>query len=204
MSVYSGFSTRLQETQYYKLTENLIYLLQAKILSLAKLISHEDEDWVKQFNITYNQMAKLELHKYLEPKFSDSCKNLAMHYSSYYLEDEYNKQPSVKSISRERSLVNQMSRTERFISQTPQRRTKPKIQTKKFHRHSYQNSETLNQTPSQSRYYSKIMNSFLKGTPKNAVSKNPSRWSKKKKREETLNLDLQDFWLIDDKIQLID
>lgn len=44
MSVYSGFSTRLQESQYLRLTENLIYLMQTKLLALVKTLDHEDSN----------------------------------------------------------------------------------------------------------------------------------------------------------------
>lgn len=139
-------------------------------------------------------MSKLEVHKYLEPKYSESCRNLALHYS-VYIEEPY-ELPSAPSISRERSLVNQMSRTERYFSQTPQRKTKPSLQTRMTTRHTHRNSDKV-ETPSNSKYYNKIMNTFLKATPRTVLKKN-------KKKKETLNLDLQDFWLIDDKIQVID
>ena len=84
MSVYSGFSTRLQETTYNRLTETLIHLLQIRVLCAIRSEPIDDDIWSSKFSSVYAKLSKLEMQKYLPPKFSESCKELAMHYAGTF------------------------------------------------------------------------------------------------------------------------
>jgi hypothetical protein len=84
MSVYSGFSTRLQETTYNRLTETLIHLLQVRVLCAIRSEPIDDDIWSSKFSSVYAKLSKLEMQKYLPPKFSESCKELAMHYAGTF------------------------------------------------------------------------------------------------------------------------
>lgn len=84
MSVYSGFSTRLQETTYNRLTETLIHLLQVRVLCAVRSEPIDDDIWSNKFSSVYAKLSKLEMQKYLPPKFSESCKELAMHYAGTF------------------------------------------------------------------------------------------------------------------------
>jgi hypothetical protein len=109
-------------------------------------------------------MAQLELHKYLNPKFSESCKEIARFYQS------------------SKRLVNYPSIKKNF--------SKPKLSSNKFRKGlRYEQS-----TPVKSDYYDKLMNSYLL---KGRVSSNPIKPRKR------LDFNRHEFWLIDDKIQVI-
>lgn len=77
MSIYNGFATRAQETQYGKFSEVLINLLVKKVLSSFKRTEIDDVGWMKEFLTVYDGLNKLEVHKYLPPKLSDGCRRLA-------------------------------------------------------------------------------------------------------------------------------
>ena len=78
MSVYSGFTTRQHETNYYRLTESLLHLLQARILSYSRGDVMDEDYWKEQFRSIYLQMTKMEVNKYLPTKLSNCIKELAM------------------------------------------------------------------------------------------------------------------------------
>ena len=77
MSVYSGFSTRVQESKYGKLCEMLIGLLSNKILRTFKGENTNEIQFSRQLTSIYSKMLKLETFKYLPPKFSFACNELA-------------------------------------------------------------------------------------------------------------------------------
>ncbi|CAG9331800.1 unnamed protein product [Blepharisma stoltei] len=76
MSVYSGFSTRLQETSYGRLCEMLITTLSNCVLYMLKGEKIDEEILSRNLIKTYQRMAKLEANKHLPPKFSTCCSDL--------------------------------------------------------------------------------------------------------------------------------
>jgi len=69
MSIYSGFPTRKDETNYNQLLAKLLQVMQAHLLELA---SPETFSHSKQSTYTriISKMQQYEEHKYLPPKFS--------------------------------------------------------------------------------------------------------------------------------------
>lgn len=187
MSVYSGFSTRAQEAQYYKFVENLISLLQTRVLFCMKNYPRaDDSNWLQKFNSVYNNMKTMEFHKYLEPKLSESCRGLANHFSI-----DLSMDMSLSNFSSTRPQPFRVNSSSRALM-TPRKKTVP-IKTK-------QKSKTIKEKQSagklgMSHYYGRIMDNFL-GQPKSV--------SPMKKSKVTLSMDSQDFWLLDDKITVID
>jgi hypothetical protein len=84
MSVYSGFSTRVLETKYGKLCEMLIGLLSNKVLRTLKGEKSDDNQFSKQLTSLYLKLTKLESIKYLPPKLSVGCNELADYCNSNY------------------------------------------------------------------------------------------------------------------------
>lgn len=187
MSVYSGFSTRVQEAQYYKLVENLISLLQTRVLFCLKNYPRADDtNWLQKFNSVYNNMKTMEFHKYLEPKLSESCRGLANHFSiDFSLDSSLNYFNSTKPMP-----VRVNSSSKGFT--TPRKKTvpvKPKIKSRMVKEK--QSAGKLGM----SHYYGRIMDNFLGA---------PSSVPPTKKSKVNLSMDSQDFWLLDDKITVID
>ena len=82
MSIYSGFSTRNQETEYSKNLYSLIFLVQhtlAKIIRSNINLSNEYDS--KKFRLyfkkIYEKVSSDEQYKYLPPKFSMAFVDLA-------------------------------------------------------------------------------------------------------------------------------
>ena len=84
MSVYNGFSTRAQETKYGKLSEMLVGLLSNKILRLLRGEKSDQIQFSRQLSTIYSKMLKLESIKYLPPKLSAGCIELAEYCSLNY------------------------------------------------------------------------------------------------------------------------
>jgi hypothetical protein len=78
MSIYSGFGTRQQETAYNTLVESTIKLLQGKVLSNLQENGENDSLFKMQLLKNYDLLLKLEAHKYLLPRFSESIKKLVL------------------------------------------------------------------------------------------------------------------------------
>lgn len=176
MSIYSGFSTRNQEAQYNRLTENLLSLMQSRIIQHLKSSPNQaDLIWVQKFNAIYSSMKYLETHKYLEPKFSESCRGLASYFSldstSNPIIPEFDLPRPNFSISKK----GLSSPRKKYFSIKP-RQEKP-----------------LNPN-GVSKYYGQIMDKFLT-KPKSVSSK---------KKTTSVSIDSQDFWLLDDNIRLIE
>ena len=74
MSLYSGFTTRQQETTYNCLIANTIKLLQSKLAVNLKNKSTTDPIFKAQLLNNFDRMTKLESQKYLQPKFSETIK----------------------------------------------------------------------------------------------------------------------------------
>ena len=76
MSIYNGFATRAQESQYGRYSEMLVGLLAKKALHSFKGREIEESGWMHDFLTVYEGLIKLEHHKYLPPKLSEGCRDL--------------------------------------------------------------------------------------------------------------------------------
>ena len=76
MSVYNGFATRQQETNYNRLVESLIFTLQARITLSAKEGPLSEEKFRQRILSLHEALSKMEAFKYSSPKISESCKEL--------------------------------------------------------------------------------------------------------------------------------
>lgn len=179
MSIYSGFSTRNQEAQYNRLLENLINLLQTRVLQQLKSSPMpSDQLWYQKFSSIYSNMKNLEMHKYLEPKLTESCKGLASYFSLDFPVDHIYSEYEYQLPSRAR--LNESKKT----FSTPRK--------KNF---SFKSRNEKSQKPAvNSGYYGKLMNNFL-SDPKTTVAK---------KKNSSISIETQDFWLLDDNIRLIE
>ncbi|OMJ69324.1 hypothetical protein SteCoe_32985 [Stentor coeruleus] len=189
MSVYSGFSTRNQEAQYYRLVENLIILLQSRVLfSLKSNPRTDDSSWVNRFNTIYTNMKNLEYHKYLEPKLSDSVRDLA----SYFSFDQ-----SIEPIRSEYSVPQFTPRVGsnsiRELNSPKKKNSQKKVNgiSERIRNNEKKSSSKLGM----SKYYGRIMDNFLS---------KPQSVSPKKEHKGMISMESQDFWLLDDKIQVIE
>lgn len=81
MSVYNGFGTRMQETAYNKTLYNLIFLLQLRITKESRNEPIDDTSFRTYFKKLYLKMYKMEEYKFLPPKYSFACKDLATLYN---------------------------------------------------------------------------------------------------------------------------
>ncbi|OMJ96247.1 hypothetical protein SteCoe_211 [Stentor coeruleus] len=189
MSVYSGFSTRNQETLYNKLIENLINLLQARVLFSLKNNPHKDDsNWAQKFNSIYSNMKNLEYNKYLEPKFTESVREIASH---FYFDISADPIFSDFSIPKFNSRVggNDIREMNLPSKKNSEKKTKGTIQ--KIRNIEKKPENILGM----SKYYGKIMNNFLT---------KPQSVSPKKNQRAMISMETQDFWLLDDNIKVID
>ena len=187
MSVYSGFSTRQQETQYGKLTERLIQHMQAHILATMHGEKIDHDAWAKQFYNIYLQMSKLEVNKYLEPHFSYACKQLVFDASK---RSKYEPYSTLSSFTEK--LPNRLDSTRLVSQQTPKRKPWKSRQGPRSIKSGRPTPKSLERTRKKSNHYTKIMKAFLQSSFKTP---------QKKVRQPAL--DDRDFWLIDDTIQLM-
>lgn len=176
MSIYSGFSTRSQEAQYNRLTENLLTLLQSRIIQHLKTNPQQSDFlWAQKFNTIYTSMKSLESHKYLEPKLTESCKGLASYFSL-----DYSSNPSLPEF--------QLPRPQPTDSKVALNTPRKKYFSVKPRNEKSQNPKGV------SKYYGQIMDNFL-SKPKSVSSK---------KKNASVSIESQDFWLLDDNIRLIE
>ena len=184
MSVYSGFSTRTQESQYYKLVQDLLKILQSRVLiSLKSLPRPTDNVWVEKFSQIYTSMKNLEFHKYLEPKLTESCRDLASTFSidisldPIYSDLSYSQMQPIKIANSIKGL------------NSPKKKPKDI----KIRNRSFRNKEKSIRSGSQ--YYGKMMDGFLAA---------PETVKHTKNYKSRGLMETQDFWLLDDKIKLIE
>ncbi|CAG9331511.1 unnamed protein product [Blepharisma stoltei] len=207
MSVYSGFSTRAQEMHYAKLTEKLIELLQAKLLFFIRGYNLHDDSWGRQFYGIYKDMTKMELQKYLAPRYSESCKHLAGFLYNYHNRslDEVN----IPDYSIDNYLA-RLSNTEKHYKFGPNYGTSPthvrkKSKKIKFLSKSPPSHKQTKNYPGSYNYYGHMMDSFLRDNSR--FIKKPII-SRKKILKPNYNSpersEDHDFWLIDDKIHLFE
>ena len=72
MSIYSGFATRVLEQNYDNLVEDLLYVLQKRIMKFYKKEEADEEKFLSILSHIYSQLHGMEKAKYLEPKTSES------------------------------------------------------------------------------------------------------------------------------------
>lgn len=101
MSVYSGFATRLLETQYNGLVCKLISLLEKRVVTaLRGGLQHADlfdaEQWTLSFTSVYRGLRRMEAQKYQQPRFSACCRDLADFFSISH-RDELHREESSRS-----------------------------------------------------------------------------------------------------------
>jgi hypothetical protein len=77
MSVYSGFVTRQQESAYFSLTEQLVHTLQFTLLQCLQGTVVSASKVADELLPVYGQLARMETNKYLPPKISGCCRQLA-------------------------------------------------------------------------------------------------------------------------------
>lgn len=82
MSIYGGFGTRQQESQYNYLVESIIRLLQNKAAGYIKGDASIEDSYKNQVINLYDAMVRLENHKYLDPKYSESFKDMVRVFKS--------------------------------------------------------------------------------------------------------------------------
>ena len=169
MSIYRGFSTRQQESQNNSLIQRILNLLQQRVKASINNRVINEYSWGKKFVAVYKLMVELELHKYLDPKFSTSCREIAL----IYYQSPTRKLANYPSLGR--NLTN------------PRRPTRNLKQSPALHK-------SYLETPEKSNYYGKMMNSFL-------VNGRKSHSPEKIRRR--LDVNRHDFWLIDDKIEIM-
>jgi hypothetical protein len=68
MSIYSGFPTREDETNYNRLLARLMSTMQEHILELSQ--GSIESHFGNKYNRIINKMQAYEEHKYLPPKFT--------------------------------------------------------------------------------------------------------------------------------------
>jgi hypothetical protein len=74
MSIYSGFPTREDETNYNRLLVRLITTMQEHIMDLSQ--GNITANFGNKYNRIINKMQNYEEHKYLPPKFTALLKPL--------------------------------------------------------------------------------------------------------------------------------
>ena len=77
MITFSGFSSRVLESQYNTCIEKMLFLLQTKIKKLDKKMEVDEKKFKQYFSAIYLNMLKLEQSKYQAPKFAECIKELA-------------------------------------------------------------------------------------------------------------------------------
>ena len=77
MSVNQGFATKALETQYSTVVYNLLYLLQYRVKRMYCQENVNEANFRRVLVKTYKKAKKMEIDKFLPPKFSDAMKDLA-------------------------------------------------------------------------------------------------------------------------------
>lgn len=156
MSVYSGFSTRSQESYYDTLCMSLIVSLSQRVLKALRHEAVDDEKFSKTIANIYKKLTEIELHKYIPPKVSECLQDLAG-----FCHKNFNTRPH--SIDR---VPKRFSPEKTFASKTPNLsfldkiiEEAPKLQRshKKYSKKKNPRVETSNHP-----YYESMMSKYLK------------------------------------------
>lgn len=76
MSIYSGFGTRKQEYDYNICIDEILYLLAVHTAKNLLGESIDELKFSKEFKRLFRILQKMEEHKYLNPKFTETLKPL--------------------------------------------------------------------------------------------------------------------------------
>ena len=97
MSVYGGFGTRLQETQYSGLVCSLISLLSHRISAALKGDYFDGAHWLSSFSGVYKSLRRMETQKYQQPKYSQYCQDLILAYRPFLTKQESTEDSAVST-----------------------------------------------------------------------------------------------------------
>lgn len=97
MSVYGGFATRLQETQYSGLVCSLISLLSHRIAAALKGDYFDGDHWLSSFSGIYKSLRRMETQKYQQPKYSQYCQDLILAYRPFLAKQESTEDSAVST-----------------------------------------------------------------------------------------------------------
>lgn len=97
MSVYGGFGTRLQETQYSSMVCTLISLLNHRIVAALKGDYFDGDHWLSAFTGVYKAMRRMETQKYQQPKYSHYCQDLILAYRPFMNKQESSEDSAVST-----------------------------------------------------------------------------------------------------------
>ena len=161
MSIYSGFSTRNQETIYGKLCEDLVATLASRVLKALKAESVDDTAFSRAIVSIYSKMGKLELHKYLPPKISQCYTKLAVYCASIY---PFSHSDSIESFTPTK-LHHELPLIEEEPKSSRRKPAKSTIQTRE------KTSFSPVRAPSSTSYYEKIMKKYHKPSKKHRAFK---------------------------------
>ncbi|KAL4473158.1 hypothetical protein ABPG72_007388 [Tetrahymena utriculariae] len=76
MSIYSGFSTRKQEYEYNICVDQILSLLSTRTIKHICGEKVDEDKFRKIFKKLFKILLKMEVHKYLNPKFSETLSSL--------------------------------------------------------------------------------------------------------------------------------
>jgi len=184
MSVYSGFSTRSQESYYDTLCMSLIVSLSQRVLKALRHEAVDDEKFSKTITNIHKKLIEIELHKYLPPKASECLQDLVG-----FCHKNFNTRPH--SIGRE--VPKRFSPDKTFGSKTPNLsfldkiiEEAPKLQRshKKYSKNKAGNPrvETSNHP-----YYESMMSKYLKISLKSPL-RNSATTSRNKQTSNQVQL----------------
>ena len=166
MSVYNGFTTRAQESKYGQLSEMLVSLLSTKLLKFMKGEKSDNSLFSKQFTAIYSKMLKFESIKYLPPKLSINCYELAEFCTATY----ENSRASSSSLTEEVPASPKVSKAFSPISAYPLEQINEEVARpikkklvfaqEKTSRPNQSNFENYDLTPNS--YYEKVMDKYIK------------------------------------------
>ena len=131
MSIYSGFSTRHQETKYNSLVENLILALKKRLIKFYRGEQADEHKFKLLIKKVYKKMALMERAKFLLPKHSTGIDDLISALEIQINLDTESDMSSVYSESFSLSIDNKRSTKEQFL------KSRNMLQTKK---HTLQNA----------------------------------------------------------------
>jgi hypothetical protein len=166
MSVYNGFTTRAQESKYGQLCEMLVSLLSTKLVKLMKGEKSDNAQFSKQFTAIYSKMLKFESIKYLPPKLSANCGDLA----EFCMANYENNRSSSSSLGEEVPASPKVTKTFSPISAYPLEQINEEVVRpakkrlvfvqEKTSRPNQSNFENYDMTPNS--YYEKVMDKYIK------------------------------------------
>ena len=184
MSVYSGFSTRNQETSYDNLCLSLIVSLSQRVLKALRHEACDDAKFSKTIINIHKKLVEIEIHKYLPPKITECINDLTTFcIHNYNIRSNSNESETQRKYNPEKSFTSKtpnLSFLDRIIEETPklQRSNRKNIAKKKYSAR----VETSNHP-----YYESMMSKYLKIALKSPL-RNSATTSKNKKQTNQVQL----------------